>query len=335
MQEQKYNNYSTEDFLNDPAFIRFVRYREELEFWEKIESRAAKNGAYHAAKKELEFIYTAKRIALPKGFAADVLADINASIDRQERKKGKVRKLYIAISSVAALLTVFGISFWLSKATVTIQTAYGEKKTVTLPDGSQVILNANSSIDYPMLWPLIKKRSVQLKGEAYFKVVHLNQDPKNISASDRFRVSTAHLRIEVLGTEFNVKDRNQQSKVVLSNGSVHVASVSSGKSFILKPSQMAVETSNETLKVVQTNLAAERAWIEGNMLMQKTTVREILRELEDVYGQRVKLSDPKMADVTIDGSVSFKSKESVLFVLSNILQTRMVKEGDTVLMIAK
>ncbi|MNJ87378.1 fec operon regulator FecR [compost metagenome] len=335
MQEQKYHNYSTEDFLNDPAFIRSVRYGEELEFWEEFEKGAAQNSAYQTAKKELAFIYTAKRIDLPAGFEAGILADIDASIDRQERKKSSVRKLYIAISSAAAILALFGISLWLFNATVTIQTAYGEKKTVTLPDGSQVVLNANSSIDYPMLWTLTKKRSVQLKGEAYFKVVHLNHDPKNISAADRFRVSTAHLRIEVLGTEFNVKDRNQQSKVVLSNGSVQVASVNSGNSFILKPSQMAIETPNERLKVVQTNIASERAWIEGNMFMQKTTVREILQELEDVYGQRVKLSDPKMADVTIDGSVSFKSKESVLFVLSNILQTRMVKEGDTVLMMSK
>lgn len=335
MQAQNYQNYSTEDFLNDPSFIRFVRHGEEFEFWEEFESGAVQNGAYQTAKKELEFIYTAKRIELPNGFAVDLLADIDASIDRQEQKKGKVRKLYIAISSAAALLALFGISVWLFNATVTIQTAYGEKKTVTLPDGSKVVLNANSSIDYPMLWSLTKKRSVHLKGEAYFKVVHLNQDPKNISAADRFRVSTAHLQIEVLGTEFNVKDRNQQSKVVLSNGSVQVASVNSGKSFILRPNQMAIETPNETLKVVQTNLAAERAWIEGNMLMQKTTVREILQELKDVYGQQVKLSDPRMADVTIDGSVSFKSKESVLFVLSNILQTRMVTEGDTVLMIAK
>jgi len=335
MQIQNYQNYSTEDFLNDPAFIRFVRYGEKFEFWEEFESGTVQNDAYQTAKKELEIIYTAKRINLPNGLAADILADINASIDRQELKKGKVRKLYTAISSAAALLALFGISFWLFKATVTIQTGYGERKTFTLPDGSQVALNGNSSIDYPMLWILTKERYVRLKGEAYFKVVHLNHDPKNISAADRFRVSTAHLKIEVLGTEFNVKDRNQQSKVVLSKGSVKVASINSGKSFILKPSQMAIETPNQTLKVMPTNLTSERAWIEGNMMMQKTTVREVLQELEDVYGQRVKLNDPKMADVTIDGSVSFKSKESVLFVLSNILQTRMVTEGDTILMIAK
>lgn len=335
MQVEKYQSFSTEDFLNDPAFIRFVRYQEELDFWNEFEEASPANVAYHAARKELEFIYTASRITMPAGFETALLAQIDASVDRQQNRKSVFRKLYVAIGSAAALAGIVMTWLWLNSSYVNVSTAYGEKKTVTLPDGSTVTLNANSSIKYPLMWRFNHKRDVQLKGQAYFKVVHLNKDPRHITAAERFRVKTDRLQIEVLGTEFDVKDRNQTAKIVLTKGSVSVYSMVTGKRYILKPKQMALETKEEALKIVQTDPVAEQAWTEGNMNMQKTTVREILQEFEDVYGQHVKLSDPAMADVTIDGVISFKSQESVLFVLANILNAKVTKDSTAITLQAK
>ncbi len=337
MQEKTYQSYTTDDFLQDPAFIRFVKDRkeEDLQFWEAFEKSEVNANAYVAAKKQLEYIYTARRVTMPENFSTDVFAMINRSIDQHQQKKSGLRKLYRYVGSAAALLALTLFALWLNSANITISTTYGEIKDITLPDGSVVTLNANSSIKYPMLWRINNRRNVRLKGEAYFKVVHTNKDPKNIAEKDRFQVFTERLHIQVLGTEFDVKDRNQMAKIVLTRGSINVLSLVSGKHYILKPKQMALETKEEPLKIVQTDPEAERAWVEGNMKMQKTTVSEVAQEFENIYGKRIVMSNPEMSAVKIDGMISFKSEESVLFVLANILNAKIKRDSNTVTLEAK
>jgi ferric-dicitrate binding protein FerR (iron transport regulator) len=72
-----------------------------------------------------------------------------------------------------------------------------------LPDNSTVILNANSSLRYQENWEAELLREVWVDGEAFFSVVHTHNH-------QRFRVNvTDDLKVEVLGTEFNVKDRRK------------------------------------------------------------------------------------------------------------------------------
>jgi transmembrane sensor len=337
MQTEKYQSYSTADFLNDPEFIRFVREgnADDVQFWTAFEDAEVNLGSYQAAQKELRLIYTAKRITMPAGYEIELLARIERSVDREQQRKRLSRKLYIYISSAAAVVAFVLLGFWLNSAKVTIDTRYGERKNITLPDGSLVVLNANSSLSYPLLWRINRHRNVQLKGEAYFKVVHLNKDTAHIAEKDRFRVQTNRLHIEVLGTEFDVKDRNQTAKISLMKGSVSVLSLISGEHYILKPKQMALETGGNALKIIAADPSVEEAWIEGNRKMHKTKVKDILQEFEELYGRHVSLSDPQMADIQIDGTISFNSEDGVLFTLANILNARVRKDSTTIVLQAK
>jgi transmembrane sensor len=337
MQTEKYQSFTTEDFLNDPDFIRYVKHfdPEDVKFWTAFESSSVDLHAYYAAQKELKFILSARRIKMSVGFETELLLRIEQSVDEKNRKKKVIRRLYISIGSAAAVLGFVLLGFWLSRAEVTITTKYAEEKKITLPDGSIVILNANSSIHYPLLWWINHRRNVKLEGEAYFKVVHLNADTTNIPEQDRFRLQTSRLHIEVLGTEFNVKDRNQSAKISLTKGSVSVSSLISGKHYILKPSQMALETRDEALKIAIADPSVENAWIQGQRKMEKTKVKDILQEFEEVYGRRVTLSDPTMAEVQIDGTISFKNEEAVLFVLANILNANIKRDSTTIVLQAK
>src|SRR5690606_17847152 len=77
-------------------------------------------------------------------------------------------------------------------------TAYGQILHVTLPDSSKVILNGNTSLSYDGHWVGDDSREVYLEGEAFFSVVHTHHNLK-------FIVNTSsQMRVEVLGTEFNV-----------------------------------------------------------------------------------------------------------------------------------
>ena len=101
-------------------------------------------------------------------------------------------------------------------------TAYGETKQLTLPDGTRVILNANSNLSYANDWAsgeVSRTRSVRLAGEAFFKVTK-RQTPTGSPV--KFVVNSRDLQIAVLGTEFNVNQRGQAVSVMLNEGKVQI-----------------------------------------------------------------------------------------------------------------
>ncbi|HEY0177773.1 MAG TPA: FecR family protein, partial [Pedobacter sp.] len=79
----------------------------------------------------------------------------------------------------------------------TLSTTYGEQYQLVLPDGTRVWLNAGSSLNFPASFASLKERRVELKGEAYFEVVH--------NAVQPFRVQTDHQLVEDIGTAFNIR----------------------------------------------------------------------------------------------------------------------------------
>ncbi|WP_303318466.1 FecR family protein [Flavivirga abyssicola] len=110
-------------------------------------------------------------------------------------KTSKVKQLWYSIAVAAVLIISLGLYLTSNK---TYTTAIGEKQTITLADGSVINLNANSSLSHKRFFWLNNK-TVKLTGEAYFK----------IKKKGPFVVNTSKGDINVLGTEFNVKDRTQ------------------------------------------------------------------------------------------------------------------------------
>lgn len=110
----------------------------------------------------------------------------------------------------ATVIIILGITslFFLPKD-ILINTSIGEKTTITLPDGSEVIVNSKSSISYnENKWN--ETRRINLEGEALFKV----------SKGNRFDVITPWGTITVLGTQFNVKSRKDYFEVICLEGLV-------------------------------------------------------------------------------------------------------------------
>lgn len=146
-----------------------------------------------------------------------ILHKINSEINKP---KGKLRSLYFKTATIAAIvLVLLGISFLTTQSTrknlITQSATKGEIKTLSLPDGSQLILNANSSVTYST--DFIDNRKLILKGEAYFKVV------KNPSSP--FIVKTEQFETKVLGTSFTIKAyKNNPNQISVLTGKVEVNS---------------------------------------------------------------------------------------------------------------
>ena len=131
-----------------------------------------------------------------------------------EQKKTKKSKLisFNVMSKIAAVF-VIGLSlfYFLNNTDTTVNAIAANKVNTTLPDNSLVTVNASSSITYnKKSWS--NKRQVKLKGEAFFKV----------AKGSKFDVVTNAGIVSVLGTEFNVKNRNNSFEVTCYEGSVLV-----------------------------------------------------------------------------------------------------------------
>ncbi|RYZ26433.1 MAG: hypothetical protein EOO10_15555 [Chitinophagaceae bacterium] len=118
-------------------------------------------------------------------------------------------------AAAAVLLLITGAIFWNNskKSQLKLNTAFGQIASHKLPDGSEVMLNANSKLAMNESWKGGEDREVWLEGEAFFHV-------KKTSAKDRFIVHTNGADIIVTGTQFNVVNREGESNVLLKEGSV-------------------------------------------------------------------------------------------------------------------
>ena len=129
----------------------------------------------------------------------------------EHHKRFHFRHITYAIASIAALLClIFGsihYSRYIEKKSIVFTqagTTFGEKKQLTLPDGSRIVLNSCSSLRYPNKF-IGKTRTVELDGEAYFEIAHNEKMP--------FIVSTCNFNVRVLGTQFDVKAYRQDEMV--------------------------------------------------------------------------------------------------------------------------
>ena len=159
------------------------------------------------------------------------------------------------------------------------QNPWGQKSTLFLEDGSEVILNAGSELSYYKNFEK-DKRLIYLTGEAYFKVAKDTARP--------FIVITEGLQTRVLGTEFNVKAyRGESVKVALVEGSVEINAADSVR-FTLMPGE-ACSYVSQTAAIDKYIFNAKEliAWKDGLLYFEEADESEVFRKLEQWYGVKI------------------------------------------------
>ncbi|WP_439131107.1 FecR family protein [Polaribacter sp.] len=236
-------------------------------------------------------------------------------------KKGtKVKSLFAkSMMAVAASIALFfSVSTFLDFSDVTVESDYGEIKTVALLDNSQVVLNAKSNLSYNKKdWK--NKRNVNLQGEAYFKV----------QKGSTFNVITENGIISVLGTQFNVNSQKDFFEVTCFEGKVKVTS--GNKIYILTPNKSVrilkgIDT-EKTLNLTNT----EPNWVLGESDFRSVPLSIVINALEKQFNITIKSN-------TIDTSIIFTGSfdnKNLKVALASVFKTTNIKyqvKNDTIIL---
>lgn len=248
----------------------------------------------------------------------------------EHSKRIWLRRTAYAIAGIAALLClVFGsihYYHYMDEQNTTYSlanTSYGEKRHLTLPDGTQIVLNSCSSLRYPNRFSG-KERKVELDGEAYFRVARNEAMP--------FIITTGNFNVRVLGTHFDVKSYPKDEIVSVN--------VESGKVQVDLPEAMMRLTAREqvlinTLSGEYTKKKEERevaVWIKGGLRFSSTPIRDVARELERVYNCRITFAPDDEFTNLISGEHDNKSLESVLQSIEYVSGVKHKKEGNEIVL---
>ncbi len=260
------------------------------------------------------------------------LERLQGSLSKKETptKKAKVVPFYKKWQTAAAILLV-GLSFWgyyqnaNTVNEVLVTTNFGETQHITLEDQSKVVLNANSTLSYNKHQP----RKVWLKGEAFFEVA------KKPKTGENFQVFTNDLTVEVLGTVFNVKNRQEQTKVFLEEGKVLIEmEENDGAKIEMLPGEL-ISYSKKQQKIIEKrkgNSKENTSWKNGIIRFEDIPLVEILAEISTIYGIQFKIEEGTVADQLLSGGVPTQDKEIMLSTLTEVFSVEITQsDGDYII----
>ncbi len=253
--------------------------------------------------------------------------NVNQSLERlKEKRMGQALKVitldpfkkFLRVAAVIAVLLA-GSYFYINTLNESVTTEFAERSEVTLPDDSEIFLNADSEVSFSKKnWD--KKRNVILKGEAFFKV----------AKGKKFTVETTYGTVAVLGTQFNVENRKGFFEVTCYEGLVSVTynntetKLPAGTSFMVINGKV-IDTSKPN--------GNQPTWMSNESSFERIPLQYVFNELERQYNIKVKTENVN-SNLLFTGTFSNTDLNMALKSISTPSRINYKVEGDNVLFYA-
>jgi ferric-dicitrate binding protein FerR (iron transport regulator) len=239
--------------------------------------------------------------------------------DRLNKKETVVRRLNIQnfIKVAAAIAIVVTSSYFLFfNNTTTFKTQIAQSKSFTLPDDSKVLLNAVSKITFDEKnWD--KQRNLTLEGEAYFEV----------KKGQTFSVNTSDGIVQVLGTHFNVKQRDNYYEVTCFEGLV---SVTYNHKTVKLPPGKTFRVVNQTIEPADDFNNKNPSWMSQESSFDRIPLHQVIAELERQFAIEIKTEEVDTFKL-FTGSFTHKNQKIALEAVTIPLQLSYSIKGKTIL----
>jgi transmembrane sensor len=321
LEKEKYDFYHWRDLILDDDFRAGVRGNapEANQFWESWVSEHPSRRADAAKARAIIQTLTFKETQVAKRQVDaewEKLHAIVTNIDSKYEPEHSATRFWtiwrLISAAVVLLASIFVADHYLFTSpvvptgldSVVQKTENGEQQDLTLPDGTQVRLNAGSSISYPEEF-LDTLREVTLTGEAYFQVVGNKNAP--------FVIHTGKVTTQVVGTSFNISayPDNGQVRIAVVEGkvSVNTKEMTKKSAVCLTKDEMAT-FEEEVGELVVSNFEKDDliAWKDGILCFEKADFTHSIKTLERWYGVKVEVSKNRKLDPAWRFSGKFKDK---------------------------
>ena len=209
-----------------------------------------------------------------------------------------------------------------------ITTDAGDKAQVTFSDGSRVVVNSSTRIDFPKTFRN-QKREVFLEGEAYFEVKH---DPVR-----PFIVHNKEVEIEVLGTKFNVRgwQEDDQTEVVVENGKVSVKTFDEtandmAEAILTKGTFTTVQHGSAPSTVQKVDVKNKLVWLSGGLHFDKTPFWRVIQDIERRFNVTVKIQNSELEETLFTSTFSEADLNEVINVISSTMEISYEAEGNEI-----
>ena len=226
----------------------------------------------------------------------------------------------LSIALACAFLIMVGV-VWLRYSSSRIyETAKGQHSNITLQDSTEVTLNYLSELKVNRS-PFEKARRVSLKGEALFHV-RKNGTP--------FIITTDIGTVQVLGTQFNVRLRDEKMEVAVLSGTVRLSVFKDGKdsSIILTTGQISQCARNDYPGLpASLPFSDYPGWLQGKITTYKSSLASVCRDLESQLDIKIKIENPQLSAATITGTINGQNPENALTTLVQLTGSKFRYEA--------
>ncbi|MBP8944849.1 MAG: FecR family protein [Paludibacteraceae bacterium] len=266
-------------------------------------------------------------------FYSQKLLEIKQNIDKTNKKTRHSmfkKSVQIAAAIIVSFIIITPLVYHTGNKTnsvsdMIVAVEEGEKANIILPDSTKVNLNAQSLLSYNINEFNRKERRISFSGEAYFEIAKNNKP---------FIIQTSHMEVQVVGTSFNLKarDENTSTEIDLLEGKVNLTSNTTKESILLLPHQKAIlDKKSGKIKIVSGTPVESTAWRKGQLIFHGVDIKEVFREIERTYGVKIQVNynDTLPYDI-FTGTFSTNNLNETLDVLKLHYQFDYVIKGNKI-----
>ena len=315
-----------EDLLCDETFLSWY-FRTDVRAIRRWEQWIVDNpGSSHRVQQAMEFLssLTLKEESFTR---EQVTRSERVLLEKIRKAKGRIAPIsssrrWAWMAAAAFVILAVGVTgIYISQRRSGWRTAYGEVKVNSLPDGSEVMVNADSRIRYSSGFTDGKDREVWLSGEAFF---HVRKTP----SKSRFIVHTLDFDIIVTGTQFNAISREGKASVLLKEGSV-LLHTADGEDLQMRPGDF-VEYDHQHLTKRAVRMDSVTAWKEHNLFFNNTSLKEVAAIIKEQYGVTVRLEGDTIERKTVGGIMRNDNLDVLLKALELTTDCKIVRRDDEI-----
>jgi ferric-dicitrate binding protein FerR (iron transport regulator) len=313
-----HTSWSLEDFLSDERFIHWCYGTDPdgVTYWEAVRKGKPELALRMDRAKEMCLILSVRADAGQK-------REDWEKLEKRLETTTAVRSIWVRRVAAAAVVILVAGAAWLwmrnsdgagrdlysaSSFHVLAATGFEGRKTVELPDGSVVLLNAFSEVSIASDFNKGSRR-VELRGEAFFRVREKPDKP--------FIVMTGNTAVTVLGTSFKVRNygSDRSCSVMLDAGKVSVESIGgkkpSFKEILLPGDQLVVEHDN-IISRGKFDAEGLEKWMRGQVVFREAGLDEIRSRLHELFGVEIIAGPGPKEPILFTGSFDGKNLKDIL-----------------------